>query len=236
MGRKRIEDVVGHFWTYIDKTDTCWLWTGSKVGGYGVYSTGATRGLEEQAHRFAWQALVGEIPEAMELDHICGIRNCVNPGHLQLVEQGFNRKQGLKVARANQKARTHCKRGHEYTDENTYIEREGWRRCKSCQALSQKEYHERKRVAKTHCKRGHEFTDENTYVTRAGSRVCRKCGALRKKEYQERKRVAKTHCENGHEFTDENTHVRSNGDRQCRECWEKSYKEYQALVCDRLLQ
>ena len=144
---KWIEDVVANFWTYVDKTDTCWLWTrGKETGGYGQYTTGRKRGLERRAHRFAWQVLVGEIPAGYEIDHKCGIRACVNPEHLQVVEPGFNRKQGLKVARANQKAKTHCKRGHEFTDDNTYVMRDGGRQCKICRALRDKEYYrERKK-------------------------------------------------------------------------------------------
>jgi len=143
---KWIEDVVNNFWTYVELTDTCWLWTGGKKGeGYGNYPTGADRGLERYAHRFAWQHCMGEIPAGYELDHICGIRNCVNPEHLQLVERGFNGLQGGKNSANKREAKTHCKRGHEFIEGNTYVRPDGSRVCKKCHALREKEYYQERK-------------------------------------------------------------------------------------------
>jgi len=70
------------FWSKVDKTDSCWLWTGIiNAAGYGRFSVGT----EEKwlAHRYAWTKLVGDIPSGLHIDHMCHVHNCVNPAHLR---------------------------------------------------------------------------------------------------------------------------------------------------------
>lgn len=69
------------FWEKVDKTETCWLWTGCLTDGYGHFSIGDERIL---AHRLSYEWAVGPIPEGLALDHICHVRRCVNPAHLRL--------------------------------------------------------------------------------------------------------------------------------------------------------
>lgn len=67
------------FWSHVEKTDTCWLWTGRKEkAGYGKY-------CGTVAHRWAYRELVGPIPAGLTLDHLCYVRHCVNPAHLEPV-------------------------------------------------------------------------------------------------------------------------------------------------------
>jgi hypothetical protein len=75
------------FWSKVNKTETCWLWTGSLTSvGYGNFKgDGIT-----YAHRFAYTTFVGPIPEGMFVDHKCHVRHCVNPAHLQVVTPGQN--------------------------------------------------------------------------------------------------------------------------------------------------
>lgn len=71
------------FWKRVNKTDTCWLWTGGQIGkGYGVFRL---NGGGKLAHRVAYQFVKGEIPEGLEIDHLCKVRHCVNPSHLEAV-------------------------------------------------------------------------------------------------------------------------------------------------------
>jgi hypothetical protein len=71
------------FWSYVDKTGNCWLWTrGQNGSGYGRFYTGGKRIL---AHRFAYESAVGPIPAGLHIDHLCRNRACVNPGHLEPV-------------------------------------------------------------------------------------------------------------------------------------------------------
>lgn len=76
------------FWSYVIRADGCWGWSGPmNRNGYGKLGIGQKR---VAAHRFAYQLLVGEIPEGLEIDHICRVRSCVNPQHLQAVTRKEN--------------------------------------------------------------------------------------------------------------------------------------------------
>jgi len=71
------------FWEKVEKTDTCWLWTGSvtKSGGYGQLSI---HNRPVRAHRFAYELIVGPIPEGLRVCHHCDVPRCVRPDHLFL--------------------------------------------------------------------------------------------------------------------------------------------------------
>jgi hypothetical protein len=69
-------------------TDGCWLWTGKRDrGGYGLVCRQQQWRL---AHRAVYEALIGPIPEGLELDHTCSNRSCVNPKHLEPVTRQEN--------------------------------------------------------------------------------------------------------------------------------------------------
>lgn len=68
----------------VRKTDTCWLWTGYLVGGYGYISRGGREGANLRAHRVAWELFRGEIPPGLMVCHHCDVPACVNPDHLFL--------------------------------------------------------------------------------------------------------------------------------------------------------
>ena len=110
----------------INNQTGCWEWVGSKTkDGYGQFRLGKRI---RAPHQISWEWYYGAlIPPSMEIDHTCRIRHCVNPDHLQLVVQGFNGKQGGLSNGQKQKNRTHCKRGHEFTPENTYVYPDGRR-------------------------------------------------------------------------------------------------------------
>ncbi len=85
------------FWAKVEKTDTCWLWTGSlNSAGYGGFSTGPTRDL---AHRWAYAHEVGPIPEGLDLDHLCRVKRCVNPAHLEAVTRAENLRRAREASR-----------------------------------------------------------------------------------------------------------------------------------------
>lgn len=79
------------FWEKVNKTDTCWFWVHSKSNGYGQfgYRVGG-KVIVKKAHRIAWELTNGEIPQDKQVDHMCGLRSCVNPKHLRLVSQADN--------------------------------------------------------------------------------------------------------------------------------------------------
>lgn len=120
------------FWSRVNKTSTCWLWTGPSRSGYGLFSWGSRKTLKaEGAHRHAYRLVKGSIPDGMVLDHLCRIPLCVNPDHLEPVTLGENVLRGIGTAAIN-KRKTNCHRGHEFTPENTRIGKSGHRACRAC--------------------------------------------------------------------------------------------------------
>ena len=106
----------------------CVDWVGLlDTNGYGTFWNG-TRTVK--AHRWAWEALNGPVPEGLVLDHLCRRRCCVNPAHLEPVTQAVNTRRGWA---ANKVA---CKHGHLYAD-HLYVNSEGRRTCGLCRTLQQ---------------------------------------------------------------------------------------------------
>jgi hypothetical protein len=82
---KSTEPLIERFMKRVDKTDTCWLWTGSvQKNGYGALSYGEPKWGTRFAHRWSYTYHKGTIPEGQMVRHTCDIRNCVNPAHLIL--------------------------------------------------------------------------------------------------------------------------------------------------------
>ncbi len=123
------------FWAFVNKTDSCWLWTGSlNSAGYGMFHFSGSN-HQRLAHRCAYEFLVGPILEGLTLDHVksrgCTSRACVNPAHLEPVPMAVNILRGNGPAARNAR-KTHCQNGHEFTPENTRLEGPGRRRCRAC--------------------------------------------------------------------------------------------------------
>lgn len=75
------------FERFVNRTDGCWLWTGSKANGYGMFRIGR---VTTGSHRWAWQWANGPIPHGLEVHHKCRIRSCVNPAHLEVMTRRQN--------------------------------------------------------------------------------------------------------------------------------------------------
>ena len=115
------------FWAKVEKTETCWLWTASRsTGSYGRF----TNGGHVYAHRFVYELLIGPIPDGLTLDHLCRVRHCVNPAHLEPVTIRENILRGETRAAANV-AKTHCLRGHLLAGANL-TKAKGRRSCRTC--------------------------------------------------------------------------------------------------------
>jgi hypothetical protein len=133
----------GRFWENVEPTGFCWLWTGNvNDAGYGRFGAG---GKIHRAHRFAYELLVGPIPEGCTLDHLCRMTLCVNPDHLDPVGHVENTLRGFGPFAQN-KRKTTCPKGHEYTDENTYLSRKNMRQCRRCGAENARRYRASKKA------------------------------------------------------------------------------------------
>ena len=119
------------FWSEVEKTPTCWMWTGYRQPeGYGRVDakTQLTPSGTRLAHRISYELLVGEIPDGLHLDHLCRVPACVNPDHLEPVTPAENTRRGLHGS-----LRTACVRGHELTPDNTRIRKsDNSRKCRQC--------------------------------------------------------------------------------------------------------
>lgn len=115
----------------VDPETGCWLWTAyCDRHGYGKVTmpNGRKGGVRLLAHRVVYENFVEHIPEGLTIDHLCRVPNCVNPDHMEPVTPRVN------SIRAKA-AQTECKRGHAFDENNTYINPDGARVCRTCVRL-----------------------------------------------------------------------------------------------------
>ncbi len=151
----------------------CWLW--NRFTDRNGYGRASVCGKYILAHRLMFNLLVGPIPEDRpEIDHLCRVRNCCNPDHLEPVTREENMR---RVAAAN----TCCRRGHSYAD-HAFVNSKGDRECRICSQRVKSESQRRlrdtgvgPRASWTECIRGHELSGSNLIVNKSGSRECRLC-------------------------------------------------------------
>lgn len=149
----RFDDPDWCFWQKVNKDGNshptlgpCWEWTGYVAEhGYGKF---ARDGVKLYAHRIAYEMKVGPIPEGLELDHLCRVRHCVNPGHLEPVPHVVNTLRGVSPAAVNAQ-KTACVNGHEFTPENTIFVPHSSRKrparvCRTCKNQRNREWARRR--------------------------------------------------------------------------------------------
>jgi hypothetical protein len=134
------------FWSKVDKTGECWLWTGYiKPNGYASFAPkGSSRNPTKlYVHRYSYELAHGDIPADLEIDHTCSVRHCVNPDHLEAVTRAVNlERRNITngwvplAGRWPKPPKTHCKFGHPFDEANTYWWR-GYRHCKTCRKQRQ---------------------------------------------------------------------------------------------------
>lgn len=129
------------FFSNVNKTDGCWLWTSRlDKSGYGQFKVG---NKNFTAHKISFELSKGKVPDGLELDHLCRVRHCINPDHLEPVTKRENCLRGISFAAINA-AKTMCANGHELTKENTYIRPNGHRDCRACIRSRSRQYKKRK--------------------------------------------------------------------------------------------
>jgi hypothetical protein len=121
--------------------------------------------------------------------HMCDTPACYRLDHLQLGTQAENAADMKAKGRGrNQNSGIpECRRGHAFTEDNTYVDQTGRRHCRTCSRewADQRRRDEGVWERKRECKRGHAFTPENTYIDPRGGQICRTC--QRDRENQRRR-------------------------------------------------
>jgi hypothetical protein len=121
MPEKYSDAVIARFWSKVDQTGDCWLWTGStSAGRYGSLWDGRRA---RKAHRVAYELRLGPIPPGLEIDHLCRETFCVRPEHLEAVTHRENMLRGVTAQK------THCTYGHS----SWRREARGTRQCRACE-------------------------------------------------------------------------------------------------------
>jgi len=121
--------LVERIWRRIERSEGCWLWTGQiNDHGYGLI---CRDDRPARAHRVVYELLVEPIPEGLVLDHLCRVRHCVNPAHLEVVTLAENTLRGEGPSARHARV-THCPQGHPYDEANTRRTRRGGRVCRTC--------------------------------------------------------------------------------------------------------
>jgi len=140
-------DVEKRFLYKIKKTSTCWIWTSTTRGRPGnMYGCLWVNGGWKAAHRLSYEYHIDTIPSGLFVCHKCNNKICVNPKHLYVADHATNiahaKRDGL--MQNTKPFQTHCKRGHEFTTENTRLHRnKRWRICRKCVAMMGKLWRER---------------------------------------------------------------------------------------------
>lgn len=171
--------------------DGCWEWRDALVDGEGYIRITIGQSAVN-VHRLVYQVLVGPIPDGCLVDHTCHVpeecpggrncphRQCVNPAHLAAVPQGQN----SGAERSSRVRPEECKWGHEFTEENTYVDKRGSRYCRECMRRRQREAR-RGRVDQRgrvdgECRNGHVVAEVG--LTKSGK--CAECNRARQREYK----------------------------------------------------
>ena len=130
--------ILGPFMAKVEEIAGCWIWRGSILrNGYGQFYSGGPH----LAHRYSYELHKGPIPKGLVIDHLCRVRRCVNPDHLEAVTQSINLLRG-ETLNASEVTRMVCPSGHPYNETNTRIYR-GRRFCKACEAPKTRRYRAR---------------------------------------------------------------------------------------------
>lgn len=183
----------------------CWEWTGYRSpNGYGITSF---RGRGRPVHRLLYMIKHGPIPPGMDVMHKCDNPPCLNPKHLELGTRRQNIRDSVARNRHHLASKTHCKRGHAFTPENTNFDAAtNTRHCKTCGR------------ARHRIKAG--WPEDLAYSVPAGAVGYRPDGIPygEPKGNNGRYKVETPTCPHGHAIAGDNVYTNPDGYRKCRRC------------------
>ncbi len=125
------------FWLRVEKSSTCWLRQGTlfQNGRYGRFKA---NGRDTVAHLFSYEDMYGRVPSGLELDHLCRIRHCVRPDHLEAVTHAVNEQRSPISPSGINAKKVSCHRGHPLAGANLFIRGDGRRQRRRCISTHQK--------------------------------------------------------------------------------------------------
>lgn len=134
-------------YVYPDPNTGCWLWGGGKLKtGYGCFNGKLENARKAwRAHRFSWLVHGKDLVDGMDLCHTCDNRLCVNPDHLWIGTRKENLQDCRNKGRNPTWGKTHCKHGHEFTEDNIMIRYDGFRECLTCSRETKKRWYDKRR-------------------------------------------------------------------------------------------
>lgn len=208
----------------------CWIWKPvPSNGGYGQFYL---NGKPQLAHRASYKLFAGPIPDGLTIDHLCSVRACVRPDHLEAVTllENLRRARVWEAGAAFQRDKTHCANGHSYSGDNLRICKDGKRACRTCAREQMAARRERQRAEnpprprrlKEFCVNGHSFAEHGVF--RGGKRVCVECARDRVRRSRVKRKAGrgpkppKLTCKYGHPWTEENIYTDPKGRKACRAC------------------
>ena len=132
------------FKPHAGQRSACWIWPGYITSyGYGVIQRYRKKSL--LAHRVIYEATVGDIPNGLQIDHLCRNRSCINPNHMEIVNARTNTLRGIGPTATNAR-KTHCSKGHRLMGTNLYTHKNR-RRCRTCDVNRAKKRRRHSRAA-----------------------------------------------------------------------------------------
>lgn len=139
-GRIDMPNLEERFFAHVtEDPGGCWLFDKTNDKGYSSFTVNRA---PVEGHRWCYIFLIGDVPVGLTLDHLCRVRACVNPWHLDVVPHRINILRGVGPAAVNAR-KTQCVSGHPFTSSNTYVSDDGKRQCRTCRARRARQYRRR---------------------------------------------------------------------------------------------
>jgi hypothetical protein len=136
---KRIRGKIKVSETYFYNGTPCWEWTESLTRKKNGYARTSVNGVMKNVNTIIYEFFIDLVPNGFELDHLCKITRCVLYLHMEPVTRDENRRRAV----LDYRARENCGYGHKFTEESTYIDKNGTRICKICRDKNVKKSHYR---------------------------------------------------------------------------------------------